>query len=215
MTMGTAPTMAGIAEALGIAPNSGAAIPAVDSNRLRLAQGVGQRAVDLAKQDVRPSRTLTREAFENAIQVLASVAGSTKAVIHLVALARRLGLHLPLTAFDSISRETPVLVNLKPTGLYLMEDFYAAGGVPALMKELAPLLNLDIETITGLSVREAVAPPEIYNRQVIAPLDQLFQPEGGIAVLFGNIAPRARSEADRGIAGTAQPRRPRSRVRGS
>jgi L-arabonate dehydrase len=189
MTMGTASTMAVIAEALGIAPSTSAAIPAVDSNRLRLAQYVGLRAVEIAEQEIRPSRIMTSEAFDNAIRVLSSVAGSTNAVIHLVAMAARLGLDLTLSRFDTLSRETPVLVNLKPAGKYLMEDFYYAGGIPALMKELAPLLHMDIETITGQTVREAVQGSTVYNRDVITPLDKPIQPEGGIVVLFGNIAP--------------------------
>ena len=189
MTMGTASTMACIAEALGIAPSTSAAIPAVDSNRMRLAQYIGHRAIELVEQDIRPSRILTIEAFDNAIRVLSSTAGSTNAVIHLVALAARLGLDLPLSRFDALSRDTPVLVNLKPAGKYLMEDFYYAGGVPALMKELGPLLHTDIETITGQTVGEAVAGAEVYNRDVIYPIERPMQPEGGIVVLFGNIAP--------------------------
>ena len=189
MTMGTASTMACIAEALGIAPSTSAAIPAVDSNRMRLAQYIGHRAIELVEQDIRPSRILTIEAFDNAIRVLSSTAGSTNAVIHLVALAARLGLDLPLSRFDTLSRETPVLVNLKPAGKYLMEDFYYAGGVPALMKELGPLLHTEIETITGQTVREAVADAKVYNRDVIFPIDHPMQSEGGIVVLFGNIAP--------------------------
>ena len=189
MTMGTASTMAVIAEALGIAPSTSAAIPAVDSNRMRLAQYVGQRAVEVAQQDIRPSRILTMDAFDNAIRVLSSVAGSTNAVIHLLALAARLGLDLPLARFDVLSRETPVLVNLKPAGKYLMEDFYYAGGVPALMNELAPLLHMDAETITGKTVRQAVEGVTVYNRDVIMPFDAPLEPEGGIVVLFGNIAP--------------------------
>jgi dihydroxyacid dehydratase/phosphogluconate dehydratase len=189
MTMGTASTMACIAEALGIAPSSSAAIPAVDSNRLRLAQYAGHRAVELVEQDIRPSRILTSQAFENAIRVLSSTAGSTNAVIHLVALAARLGLDLPLSRIDALSRATPVLVNLKPAGKYLMEDFYYAGGVPALMKELGPLLHMDIETITGQTVEKSVEHATVHNRDVIASLDRPIQPEGGIVVLFGNIAP--------------------------
>ncbi len=189
MTMGTASTMSCLAEALGIAPSGGAAIPAVDSNRLRLAQYVGHRAVQIVEQDIRISRILTLQAFENAIRVLASTSGSTNAVIHLVALARRLGLDLPLAAFDRISRETPVLVNLKPAGTYLMEDFYYAGGVPALLKELEVLLHGDIETITGETVREAVSGAQVFDREVIASLERPLQTEGGIAVLFGNLAP--------------------------
>jgi L-arabonate dehydrase len=190
MTMGTASTMACIAEALGIAPVTSAAIPAVDSNRMRLAQYIGHRAIELVEQDIRPSRILGSDAFDNAIRVLSSTAGSTNAVIHLVALAARLGIDLPLSRFDTLSRETPVLVNLKPAGKYLMEDFYYAGGVPALMKELGPLLHTNIETITGQTVGEAVEGAEVYNRDVILPIDRPLQPEGGIAVLFGNIAPQ-------------------------
>ena len=189
MTMGTASTMACIAEALGIAPSSAAAIPAVDSNRLRLAQYVGGRAVEVAEQDIRPSRILTPAAFENAIRVLSSVAGSTNAVIHLIALARRLGLDLPLAEFDRLSRDTPVLVNLKPAGKYLMEEFYYAGGVPALMAELAPKLRLDAETITGRTVGEAIAGVTAIDRDVIRTIDDPLAPEGGIVVLMGNLAP--------------------------
>jgi L-arabonate dehydrase len=189
MTMGTASTMACIAEALGIAPTTAAAIPAVDSNRLRLAQYIGHRAVEIAEQDIRPSRILTDAAFENAIRVLSSVAGSTNAVIHLVAIARRLGLDLPLTAFDRISRETPVLVNLKPAGKYLMEDFYYAGGVPALLSQLAPLLRLDAETITGATVGETMKGLSVVNSEVIRSIDTALAPEGGIVVLQGNLAP--------------------------
>lgn len=188
-TMGTASTMACIAEALGIAPSGGAAIPAVDSNRVRLAQYCGQRAVEIVNEDVRPSRILTAEAFDNAIRVLASIAGSTNAVIHLIAMARRIGLDMPLAKFDSLSRDTPVLVDLKPAGRYLMEDFYYAGGVPALLKELSPLLHLDVETISGASVRETIADAQIINRGVIRPLEEPIQSEGGIVVLFGNLAP--------------------------
>ena len=188
-TMGTASTMACIAEALGIAPSGSSAIPAVDSNRMRLAQYCGQRAVELVIADARPSETMTVESFENAIRVLASIAGSTNAVIHLVALARRLGLDLPLSRFDTLLRETPVLVDLKPAGRYLMEDFYYAGGVPALLKELSPLLHLGAKTITGASVREAVATAVVVNHDVIRPFNQPIAAEGGIAVLYGNLAP--------------------------
>ena len=189
MTMGTASTMACLAEALGIAPTGAAAIPAADSNRLRLAERIGERSVALVRDDVRPSRILTDATFENAIRVLAAISGSTNAIVHLIALARRLGLDLPLSKFDTIARSTPVLLDLKPAGQFLMEDFYFAGGVPALMKELAPLLHLDVETITGATVRESIMKLQVENSSVIAPLNKPLQSEGGLAVVFGNLAP--------------------------
>ncbi|MBI3456952.1 MAG: dihydroxy-acid dehydratase [Candidatus Rokubacteria bacterium] len=189
MTMGTASTMACIAEALGMAPSGSAAIPAVDSKRLSLAQAVGRRAVEVVEEDLRPSRIMTRAAFENATRMLACVAGSTNAVVHLIAIAGRVGVDLPLALFDSLSRTTPVLVNLKPSGEYLMEDFFYAGGVPAVLKEMGPLLHLDAMTVNGTSVGETVANVEVSNRKVIGPLERPFHAEGGLAVLYGNLAP--------------------------
>lgn len=188
-TMGTASTMACIAEALGMAPLGSAAIPAVDANRLHMATFAGERAVELVRSDTRPSHILTASAFENAIRMLATTAGSTNAVIHLLALAKRVGVDLVLADFDRISRETPVLLNLKPSGDYLMEDFFYAGGVPALMKELSPLLDLEAQTVGGVTLREGVKDAEVADSKVIASLDKPFQAEGGIAVLRGNLAP--------------------------
>ncbi len=189
MTMGTASTMACLAEALGMAPPGGATIPAVDSKRMSLAQAVGRRAVQLVKDDLRPSAILTRPAFENAIRMLACVAGSTNAVIHLIAIAGRVGVDLPLSLFDELSRSTPVVVNLKPSGKYLMEDFFYAGGVQAALKEIVSLLHADAMTVGGKTIGENVRNAEVYDRKVIGSLERPFYPEGGLVVLYGNLAP--------------------------
>ena len=189
MTMGTASTMACLAEALGMAPPGGATIPAVDSKRMSLAQAVGRRAVQLVKDDLRPSAILTRPAFENAIRMLACVAGSTNAVIHLIAIAGRVGVDLPLSLFDELSRTTPVVVHLKPSGEYLMEDFFYAGGVPAALKEIVSLLHAGAMTVSGKTIGENVRNAEVYDRKVIGSLERPFYPEGGLVVLYGNLAP--------------------------
>jgi len=189
MVMGTASTMASMAEALGMTLPGNAAIPAPDSRRLRLAEESGRQIVAAIDADLRPSRILTPEAFDNAIRVLMAIGGSTNAVIHLPAIAGRLGLELPLDRFDRISRETPFLANVKPSGEYHMEDFFYAGGIPAVMKELLPLLHREALTITGRSVAENVAAAQIVNRDVIRPLDDPLYPEGGIVVLRGNLCP--------------------------
>jgi dihydroxy-acid dehydratase len=189
MTMGTASTMACLAEALGMAPPGGASIPAVDSKRLSLAQAVGRRAVQMVKENLRPSRVMTRPAFENAIRMLACVAGSTNAVIHLIAIAGRVGVDLPLSLFDQLSKTTPVLVNLKPSGKYLMEDLFYAGGVSAVLKEMSPLLHADAMTVSGKSIGENVRNAAVYDRKVIGTLERPFYAEGGLVVLSGNLAP--------------------------
>ncbi len=189
MTMGTASTMACLAEALGMAPPGGATIPAVDSKRMSLAQAVGRRAVQLVKDDLRPSTIMTRPAFENAIRMLACVAGSTNAVIHLIAIAGRVGVDLPLSLFDELSRTTPVVVNLKPSGKYLMEDFFYAGGVQAALKEILSLLHADAMTVSGKTIGENVRNAEVHDRKVIGSLETPFYPEGGLVVLYGNLAP--------------------------
>jgi dihydroxy-acid dehydratase len=192
MVMGTASTMASVTEALGMALPGNAAIPAVDSRRLRLAELSGRRAVELAREGgPRPSRIMTRPAFENAIRVIAAEGGSTNAVVHLTAIAGRLGVELSLDLFDGLSRSTPLLLNARPSGQFQMEAIFEAGGIPALMKELEPLLDLDCLTVTGRTQGEnlaAVKPAERY-REVIATLDEPFGPEGGLAVLRGNLAP--------------------------
>jgi dihydroxy-acid dehydratase len=190
MTMGTASTMACLAEALGMQLTGSAAIPAVDSRRYALAHRAGRRAVHLATDGPRPSQILTRPAFENAIRVNAALGGSTNAVVHLLALAGRLGVELDLGEFDELTREMPVLVDIMPSGRFLMEDFFYAGGLPALMAELGELLNLDVATVTGTTMRENLAIAPCWNREVISTLDNPFQPAGaGTAVLRGSLAP--------------------------
>jgi len=190
MTMGTASTMAVLGEALGIALPGNGAIPAVDSRRLQLAEETGRTSVLLVQLDLRPSRLLTSAAFDNAIRVLHAIGGSANAVIHLIALAGRAGIDLPLSRFDELARTTPMLVNLKPSGEYLMEDFFYAGGVPALLKELAPLLNLNAPTVAGQPLGEIHFAGKCWNREVIRPLKKPLHPEGGLAVLTGSLAPR-------------------------
>jgi dihydroxy-acid dehydratase len=188
--MGTASTMACVAEALGMTLTGAADIPASDSRRLAIAEESGRRAVAMALEDLRPSRILTSEAFENAIRVDMAIGGSTNAIVHLVALAGRRGIDLPLTKFDEISRSTPVVANIKPSGEYLMEDFCYAGGLPAVMKEISRLLKLDTLTVTGKTMGENIAKAECFNRDVIKPLAEPLRAEGGTVVLQGNLAPR-------------------------
>lgn len=187
--MGTASTMASVAEALGMTLSGSAHIPAADSRRLAIAEESGRRIVGLVNEDMRPSHVLTSEAFENAIKVLMAIGGSTNAVIHLVAIAGRLGMDLPLQKFDELSRTTPVIANVKPSGKYLMEDLFFAGGLPAVMKEIGPLLHLNARTVTGKTLGEDIAKAACYNREVIKTQQQPLQPEGGTAILQGNLAP--------------------------
>ena len=189
MVMGTASTMASIAEAMGIALPGNAAIPAVDSRRYRLSELAGRQIVDLVKQDIRPSHVMTREAFENGIRTLHALGGSTNAVIHLTAIAGRLGIDLPGTLFDELSRTTPFILNLKPSGQYLMEDFYYAGGVGALLKEISPLIHGDTVTVTGQTLAENISAAINYNPDIIRSMDDPMDPEGGLAVLTGTLAP--------------------------
>jgi L-arabonate dehydrase len=189
MTMGTASTMASMAEALGIAPTGNAAIPAVDSRRYALAQLAGRRIVELVREDVRMSRILTREAFENAIRVNAAIGGSTNAVVHLLAIAGRAGVPLELDDFDRLGHDLPLLVDLQPSGRFLMEDFYYAGGVPRVVRELGDLIHRDALTVTGKTMGEATADAPCWNREVIYPMDAPVKPHAGIAVLRGNLAP--------------------------
>ncbi|MGW0761593.1 IlvD/Edd family dehydratase [Streptomyces sp. NPDC002814] len=192
MTMGTASTMACMAEALGMQLPGSAAWPAVDSRRMETAQAAGQRIVRMVEEELRPSRILTRDAFENAIRVNAAIGGSTNAIIHLTALAGRVGVGLGLEDFDELARVVPTLVNLMPSGRYLMEDFCYAGGLPAVMAELlrGELLHGDQITVTGRGVAENVADAERVGADVITGLDVPFQPAGtGTAVLRGNLCP--------------------------
>jgi dihydroxy-acid dehydratase len=191
MTMGTASTMASMVEALGIGMVDNAAIPAVDSRRRVLAHMAGRRIVDLVRQDIRMSQILTRRAFENAIRVNGAIGGSTNAVIHLIAVAGRLGVDLGLDDWDRLGRGIPTIVDLMPSGRFLMEDFYYAGGLKAVMAELAEagLLHLDAPTVSGETIGEICKGAANYNAEVIRPLDRPLTPEGGIAILRGNLAP--------------------------
>jgi dihydroxy-acid dehydratase len=191
MTMGTASTMACVAEALGVQLPGSAAIPAVDARRFAYAQATGRRIVEMVHEGLSLSKVLTTEAFENAIRVSVALGGSTNAVVHLLAIARRLDVPLSLERFGQIADGVPVLVNLMPTGKYLMEDFYYAGGVPALMEELGGLLHRDHVTVTGHSVAENVLGSECWDRDVIYPLARPYLPAGsGTVVLHGTLAPR-------------------------
>jgi dihydroxy-acid dehydratase len=188
--MGTASTMAAVAEAMGMTLPGCAAIPAPDSRRLALAEMSGQRIVGMVWEDLRPSRIIIREALENAITVNMAIGGSTNAVVHLLAIAGRLGIDLKLDEFDRISRRTPCIVNLKPSGQYLMEDLFEAGGVPAVMNEILPLLHADAVTANGKSVRENVEQAQCWNRDVIRAASEPLSAQGGTAILRGNLAPR-------------------------
>ncbi len=188
--MGTASTMAIVAEALGMSLPGSAAIPAPDSRRLAAAEKSGRRIVEMVAEDLRPSKILTREAFENAITVDMAAGGSTNAVVHLLAIAGRTGVALTLDDFDRISRLTPWLANIKPSGEYLMEDFFEAGGVPALMRDLLGLLHRQSLTVTGRGVEANVAGASCWRREVLHPPEQPLAGEGGTFVLRGNLCPR-------------------------
>jgi dihydroxy-acid dehydratase len=191
MTMGTASTMASMVEALGLGLPGNAAIPAADARRNLLARMSGRRIVELARQDVKPSYILTRQAFENAIRTLAAIGGSTNAVVHLLALAGRVGIDLTLDDFDRLGRDIHCLVDLMPSGRFLMEDFYYAGGLPAVLRALGErgLLHKDAMTVNGQTLWENVGEAPCWNREVITPFETPFKPESGMAILTGNLAP--------------------------
>jgi L-arabonate dehydrase len=191
MTMGTASTMACMVEALGVGMPGNAAIPAVDSRRNLLSREAGRRIVEMVRQDIVLSQILTREAFENAIRVNGGIGGSTNAVPHLIAMARRIGVDLSLADWDRLGREVPCLVNLMPSGRFLMEDFFEAGGLPVVIRELAErgLINKDVMTVNGRTMWENTQNAECWSREVIHSFDEPFKPTGGIAVLRGNLAP--------------------------
>ncbi|MEK0416778.1 MAG: putative dihydroxy-acid dehydratase [Pseudomonadota bacterium] len=190
MTMGTASTMASMVEALGVGLPGNAAYPAVDGRRNVLARQAGRRIVEMVHEDQCLSKVLNRQAFENAIRTLAAIGGSTNAVIHLIAIAGRLGIPLTIDDFERLGSEMPCLVNLQPSGQYLMEDFCYAGGLPAVMKEISSLIHLDHITVSGHSVADNIASAQNFNAEVIKPLNQPFKEKAGIAVLRGNLAPR-------------------------
>jgi len=191
MTMGTASTMASMVEALGIGLPTNAAIPAADSRRNVLAHMAGRRIVELVQDDVKMSQVITREALENAIRTNGAIGGSTNAVIHLLALAARLGVELSLDDWDRLGKDVPCIVNLMPSGEYLMEDFYYAGGLPTVLRELGEhgLLHKNALTVGGGTIWENCRDAECFNREVIHSIDAPFKPQGGIAVLHGNLAP--------------------------
>jgi len=190
MVMGTASTMASMAEALGMTLPGNAAIPAADARRLAMAELAGRRAVELAGAGgPRPGEILTAAAFDNAIRTLMAIGGSTNAVIHLLALAGRAGVPLSLARFDALSRSTPFLLNLRPSGKYLMEDFFYAGGLPVVLKELLPLLHGDAPTVNGHALADNVRDVRGWNEDVIRPLGMPLAAEGGLAILTGNLCP--------------------------
>ena len=189
MTMGTASTMASVVEALGMGLPTNAAIPAVDSRRYTLAHLAGSRIVGMVREDLRMSKILTREAFENAIRVVGAIGGSTNAVIHLLAIAGRVGVELSLDDWDRLGRGVPCLVNLMPSGKYLMEDFYYAGGLPAVIRELGDLIHRAALTVNGKSIGENAEDAPCHNRDVIKPANDPLTADGGIAVLRGNLCP--------------------------
>jgi dihydroxy-acid dehydratase len=190
MTMGTASTMASLTEALGMQLPGAAALPAVDARRGALAEATGRRAVSLAREGLRPSAILTRAAFENAVKVNAAIGGSTNAVIHLLAIAGRVGVKLGLDDFDVLGRDVPLLVDLMPSGRYLMEEFAYAGGVPALLDQMRDVLHLDARTVSGRTLGEDIEDVTRHDETVIRSWDDPVQPAGaGTAVLRGNLAP--------------------------
>ena len=189
MTMGTASTMASMVESIGLGLPGNAAYPAVDGRRNVLARMAGRRIVDMVHEDLIMSKIVTREAMENAIKVNAAIGGSTNLVIHLIAIAGRLGIPLTIDDFDRLGSELPCLLDLQPSGKYLMEDFCYAGGVPVVMKQIIDLLHRDLVTATGRTVWENVQDAENYNPQVIRPLAEPFKDKAGICVLRGNLAP--------------------------
>jgi dihydroxy-acid dehydratase len=199
--MGTASTMASIAEALGMSLPDSAAIPAVHADRLRAAEASGRQAVAMIGAKLRPSRIVTERSVENALRVLLAIGGSTNGLIHLTAIAGRAGITVSLERLNAISDETPILIDLKPTGQHYMSDLFAAGGIGAVMRELKPMLNLDCLTVTGDTLGDRLAAtPAWVDRDVIRPLDDPYQKQGGLVALFGSLAPKGailkRSAAD-------------------
>lgn len=187
--MGTASTMACIAEALGIALPGSASPPAVTADRIRVAERSGSTAVEIAKSRLTPDKILTAKAFENALRVLLAIGGSTNGVIHTTAIAGRLGIDIDLERLHQMGRETPVLVDLKPSGQHYMEDLHRAGGLPTLLRELKGLLHLDAMTVTGRTMGEEIDASQPFKQDVVRPFSNPIYPQGGIAVLRGNLAP--------------------------
>ncbi len=189
MTMGTAATMMSAVEALGMSLPGASSIPAADASHPRMATAAGRRIVDMVWKDLKPTEIMTTPAFENAVTVAMALGGSTNSIIHLIAMAGRVGAALDLDRFDALSRRTPLIANIRPSGKYLMEDFHYAGGLPAAMARLAELLHLDSLTVSGRTVQDNIAGAKVWNDDVILPRERPLQAEGGVAVLRGNLAP--------------------------
>jgi len=189
MTMGTASTMTSASEALGFTLPGAASIPAADSRHARMATDTGRRAVEMVWEDLKPRDFLTAASFDNAVTAVLAIGGSTNALVHLIALARRTGIPLALDRFDQLSRSTPLIANIRPAGKYLMEDFFYAGGLRALLSTIGELLALDARTVNGRTLGENIARAEVFNRDVILPRDKALVASGSLAVLRGNLAP--------------------------
>jgi dihydroxy-acid dehydratase len=189
MTMGTASTMTAASEALGMTLPGASSIPAADSNHARMASASGRRIVEMVWADLKPSTVLTPEAYNDAVTTVLALGGSTNAVIHLIAMARRSGVPLGLDRFDEVSRSVPVLANIRPSGEYLMEDFYYAGGLRGLFVRMKAALHLRRPTVNGRAFGENLAGAEVFNEEVIRPPEEPIHPEGGLAVLRGNLTP--------------------------
>ena len=190
MTMGTASTMTAIAEAIGLCLPGASSIPAADSNHIRMSANVGKRIVDMVWEDLKPSNIITEKSIDNAVTVAMAMGCSTNAIIHLIAMARRASIHLTMDDLDKKGREIPLIANIRPSGMeYLMEDFYYAGGILALMFSLSEKLNLDEITVSGLKLKEIISQKEAINNDVIRSLDNPIYQEGSLAVLKGNLAP--------------------------
>lgn len=189
MTMGTASTMTAMAEVLGFSIPGASSVPAMDSNHLRLAAEAGRQAVNNAWEGPKPSDLATRKAFENAIAVDMAIGGSTNAIVHLLAMAGRAGVKLSLSDFDEISRKTPLIADLRPSGKFLMEDFYFAGGLPAVLKRMESILHMDLPTVNGKTLAENVINSQVHNDEVIRTIDDPIAADGGTTVLGGNLAP--------------------------
>lgn len=190
MTFGTASTMTAIAESMGLTLPGASSIPAADANHIRMSTRCGRRAVEMVFEDLTPDKIITRESVDNAVAVAMATGCSTNAVVHLIAMARRAGVHLTLDDFDKAGRTTPVIANIRPSGKqYLMEDFYYAGGLRALMMEMKQKLHLDVMTVSGFPLGETLEGAEVYNSDVIRPLSNPIYAEGSLAVLRGNLAP--------------------------
>jgi len=188
--MGTAATMMAIAEAPGLSLPGASSIPAVDANHPRMCAAAGRRAVEMVWEDLTPDKILTPAAFDNAIRVHMALGGSTNAIIHVIAMARRAGVALDMARFDAISRQVPVIANITPSGEYLMEDFFYAGGLRALMAQMRDMLDLTCMTVTGGTLGDGLAGSAVCLPDVIHSLDNPLYPEGATAVLSGNLAPR-------------------------